>query len=77
MQASRLALIAFITPVLALLLGQALNGEVISPQTALGAGIILLGLALFHWGDGLIRRRGPGPRSPVRAPGRGETGNRG
>lgn len=79
MQASRLALIAFITPVLALLLGQTLNGEVISRHTALGAAIILFGLALFHWGDDLIRRRGrgPEPRSPVRAPGRGETGNRG
>lgn len=79
MQASRLALVTFISPVLALILGQVLNGEVVSRDTTLGAGIILLGLALFHWGDGLLRRRGRGPGSAptARSPRRDGSGNQG
>lgn len=79
MQASRLALVAFISPVLALVLGQVLNGELISRDATLGAGIILLGLALFHWGDGLLRRRGRGPGAAptCRSPRRDESGNQG
>jgi drug/metabolite transporter (DMT)-like permease len=79
MQASRLALVTFISPVLALVLGQVLNGEVVSRDTTLGAGMILLGLSLFHWGDGLLRFRSgtPGAAPSARAPDGREIGSRG
>ena len=56
-QASRVALITLLTPVLALMLGQALNGETVSSRTALGSGAILAGLALFHWGAAFLSRK--------------------
>jgi drug/metabolite transporter (DMT)-like permease len=56
-QASQVALITLLTPVLALLLGQALNGETVSARTALGSGAILAGLALFHWGRAFLSRK--------------------
>jgi len=79
MQASRLALVTFISPVLALILGQVLNGEVVSRDTTLGAGMILLGLSLFHWGDALLRFRSrpPGAAPSSRGPDRGEIRNQG
>lgn len=54
---SVVALITLITPVLALLLGVQLNGEVIGPRVVLGALIILAGLGLHQWGERLIDRR--------------------
>ena len=51
MQASRVALITLITPVLALLLGQAANGEVLTLRAWAGSAVILVGLACFEWGD--------------------------
>ena len=56
-QASRVALITLLTPVLALMLGQALNGETVSARMALGSGAILAGLALFHWGAAFLSRK--------------------
>jgi len=56
-QASRVALITLLTPVLALMLGQALNGETVSSRTALGSGAILAGLALFHWDAVFLSRK--------------------
>jgi len=56
-QASQVALITLLTPVLALLLGQALNGETVSARTALGSGAILAGLAMFHWGGAFLSRK--------------------
>ena len=53
--ASRVALVTLLTPVLALLFGQLLNHEQISVQLYLGAGLILLGMSVYHWG-GLILR---------------------
>ncbi len=53
-QASRVALITLITPVLALLIGQWLNAEQVGPKEWLGATIILLGLASFQWGERAI-----------------------
>jgi drug/metabolite transporter (DMT)-like permease len=50
-QATRVALITLITPVIALFLGQWVNGEAVSVREWLGAGIILTGLACFQWGD--------------------------
>lgn len=53
--ASVVGLITLITPVLALLLGQGLNGEHIGTHVWLGTATILLGLSLFMWG-GRLRR---------------------
>jgi drug/metabolite transporter (DMT)-like permease len=39
------------TPVLALMLGQWVNQEVVTTSVWIGSGIILLGLALYEWGD--------------------------
>jgi len=50
MEAGRIALISLITPVMALLLGHALNNESVLPQVWLGTGCILLGLCLHRWG---------------------------
>ncbi len=50
MEAGRIALITLITPVLALLLGSALNHEVVLPQVWLGTGAIVLGLCVHRWG---------------------------
>ena len=46
----RIALIALITPVLALLLGHGLNNEAVLPQVWFGTLFILLGLGLHSWG---------------------------
>ena len=52
-----MALITLLTPVLALLLGQALNEEIVSARMALGSGAILARLALFHWGEAFLSRK--------------------
>ncbi|MGB5834494.1 MAG: DMT family transporter [Thiohalocapsa sp.] len=61
LQASRVALIPLVTPVLALALGRTLNGELLDARTLLGAAVILTGLACWQWGDQglslLVRRR--------------------
>lgn len=51
MEAGRIALITLVTPVLALLLGSYLNGEVVLPQVWAGTASILFGLALHRWGS--------------------------
>jgi drug/metabolite transporter (DMT)-like permease len=48
LEASKVALITLITPVLALMLGHWLNGEVIGPRVAAGTGLILAGLAMHQ-----------------------------
>jgi drug/metabolite transporter (DMT)-like permease len=48
--AMMIGLITLITPVLALLLGQLLNGEQTGIHVWIGTGIILMGLSLFLWG---------------------------
>ncbi|MFA6119793.1 MAG: DMT family transporter [Sideroxydans sp.] len=53
--ASRVALITLVTPVMALLLGHALNAESVLPQVWLGTASILLGLGLHHWGERWMR----------------------
>ncbi|MDJ0739559.1 MAG: DMT family transporter [Gammaproteobacteria bacterium] len=50
-QASRVALITLVTPVLALLLGQFLNHEAVGTRVWFGTVVILLGLASYQWGD--------------------------
>ncbi|MBU1236564.1 MAG: DMT family transporter [Gammaproteobacteria bacterium] len=49
LEAGRVALITLITPVLALLLGQVLNGEDVGPRVWLGAALITFGLLLHQW----------------------------
>ncbi len=59
LETAKVALITLITPVIALLLGHWLNGEVIGLRLWLGTGLILLGLAI-HQGEMLagLRQRG-------------------
>lgn len=51
MEAGRIALIALITPVMALLLGHGLNQETVSNNVWLGTASILFGLVLHRWGE--------------------------
>jgi drug/metabolite transporter (DMT)-like permease len=46
---ARVSLVTLVTPVLALLLGQMLNGETPLLQVWLGSALILAGLALHQW----------------------------
>jgi drug/metabolite transporter (DMT)-like permease len=50
-EATRVALITLITPVLALMLGHLLNGETLQAETMLGTAAILSGLLLFEYGQ--------------------------
>ena len=50
LEASKVALITLMTPVLALMLGHWLNGEAIGPRIAAGTGLILIGLAMHQHG---------------------------
>lgn len=49
LDASRIALITLITPVMALLLGHALNGEAIGPRLVWGTALVLGGLLMHQW----------------------------
>ena len=53
--AMMIGLITLITPVLALLLGQLLNGEQIGIHVWIGTCIILMGLGLYLWGGKVYR----------------------
>jgi drug/metabolite transporter (DMT)-like permease len=50
-EATRVALITLITPVLALMLGRLLNGEALQIEAMLGTAAILSGLLLFEYGQ--------------------------
>lgn len=54
--AGRVALTTLITPVTALLLGMALNGERLTLNVAAGSALVLFGLGLYEWG--LVSRNG-------------------
>jgi len=56
MEASRASLLTLITPVLALLLGRALNDEQVGLEVWLGTGMILVGLMSHEWGELIIKR---------------------
>lgn len=49
LEASKVALITLITPVMALLLGHFLNGEAIGWRLWSGTALILFGLAVHQW----------------------------
>jgi len=53
-EASRVALVTLLTPVLALLLGQGLNNEIINPAVWLGTFCILVGMSVYQWGARLV-----------------------
>ncbi|MDR9436497.1 MAG: DMT family transporter [Thiohalophilus sp.] len=53
--ASRVALVTLLTPVLALLFGRLFNQEQIGLELYLGAMLILLGMGLYQWGGLVIR----------------------
>lgn len=56
MEASRVALITLITPVIALLLGHSLNNETVPFNVWLGTAAILSGLSLHQWGHLALAR---------------------
>lgn len=56
MEANRVSLITLLTPVLALMLGQTLNGENIGPEVMLGSGLIVTGLLMHLFGDRLVKQ---------------------
>ncbi len=56
-EANRVALITLVTPVIALFLGQGMNGEDIGQRALLGTATILAGLACYHWGDRRLEHR--------------------
>ncbi len=51
LSAGVIALITLVTPVLALLLGQGLNGETVQAKVWWGTASILAGLLLYQWGN--------------------------
>jgi len=51
MTVSRVSLIALITPVMALGLGNVLNGERLSPAILIGTACIVLGLVMYEFGE--------------------------
>ena len=55
--AATVALVTLITPVLALALGNLLNGESLGSMVLIGAGVIVLALSLFVLGDHQVRRQ--------------------
>lgn len=55
-EASRVALIALATPVIALFLGSYLDAEVVEPRDLIGAAAILAGLAFYQWGERWLSR---------------------
>jgi len=56
-EASRVALITLVTPVIALFLGQEVNDESGGPRELVGTMVILTGLACYQWGDRWLARR--------------------
>ena len=55
---STVALITLVTPVIALSLGVLFNDEVINNKILVGAFLVILGLAVYHWGEVLIKNTG-------------------
>ena len=51
--ASSVALITLVTPVTALLIGQAFNGEQVTSIVWFGTALIILGLSMHQWGNRL------------------------
>lgn len=56
LKASTVALITMITPVVAITLGAILNNEAINANLIVGALAIIAGLAIYQWGDVVVKR---------------------
>jgi drug/metabolite transporter (DMT)-like permease len=56
LSASTVALITLVTPVIALTLGVIFNNEMINNKIILGAFLVILGLAVYHWGELLMKK---------------------
>jgi drug/metabolite transporter (DMT)-like permease len=56
LEANRVSLITLLTPVLALILGQTFNGEIVSVEILFGSSLIVLGMVLHLWGDRFMGR---------------------
>jgi drug/metabolite transporter (DMT)-like permease len=56
LSAGAIAVITLITPVLALLLGNWINAEVVEPRVWQGTACILVGLLIYQWGGHVLRR---------------------
>ncbi|GAA6173417.1 EamA family transporter [Colwellia sp. KU-HH00111] len=54
--ASTVALITLVTPIIALTLGALLNDEVINSKLIAGAVLVISGLAIYHWGELLLKK---------------------
>lgn len=54
-EANAVALVTLVSPVLALILGATVNHESIPGRVWTGAALVLLGMALHHWGHILLR----------------------
>jgi len=63
-EASRVALITLVTPVIALFLGRQLNSESIGPQELVGTAAILAGLVGYQWGEHWLQRIAGSDHSP-------------
>jgi len=50
LNASTVALITMITPVLAICIGALFNGEMVSGHLIIGASFVMVGLAIYQWG---------------------------
>lgn len=70
LHAATVALVTLITPVLALTLGMLLNGESPSAPMLIGAGLILIALGCYLFGDRLGRRSAAQMTATTRSPGR-------
>jgi multidrug transporter EmrE-like cation transporter len=58
MRAGTASLITLITPVSALMIGSAFNGERVNARAWAGTLLVLAGLSLHGWGGRLLRRQG-------------------
>lgn len=56
MQASQVALLTLITPVMALWIGKIFNNEAVGLSSWLGTILILLGMGVYQWGFAWLRR---------------------
>lgn len=56
LEANRVSLITLLTPVLALILGNSLNGERVSMEVLFGSSLIVFGLVSHLWGDRLMMK---------------------
>lgn len=65
LSASTVALITLITPVIALSLGSILNNEALNNKIIFGATLVISGLALYYWGEQLIKKRDKKAAVPV------------